>query len=266
MSFSPLRASESVVRSVSPSLAMGWLVWGWRAFLRAPGPWALQALTLSLIVLAIAVVPLIGWAVVIVAFPVLVGGMLHAAAAQDQGQTLSLRMLFYGLGAFSAPLATVGACYLAGALIAGIIALGIGGSAALTGYLIGALAGFGLAMGGMVLAAVVFSVLWVILVMALWFAPVLVVLRGHTAHEAIRLSFQASLANLLPLSLLGLVLYVLAWVAMLPAGLGMLVLSPVVACALYRASTDVFADPAALPAHTEPPLAPDAGASFSKEP
>jgi uncharacterized membrane protein len=270
MSFFHAFSPEVTVKTVSVRAVIDWLVWGWQAFMRTPAQWVWQALVLILVLGAIGFVPLIGWAVVIVVFPMLVGGMVYAVACQEQGQSVTVRMLFHGFSAHPAALAMVGVCHFAGALVALIIATVIGGSAALTGYLIGALAGFGLAIGGVVLATVVFSVLWVIILMAFWFAPALVVMRKMEAFEAIRLSLKASFANLLPLGVLAVILYVLVWIAMLPAGLGMLVLSPVVAAALYQASKHIFQDnpalPEVLPPETQAPPESPPSVSLSKEP
>lgn len=245
------------LRSVPPARALDWLAHGWRLFVRDPGVWLAQSVILLVVLAAVGVVPLIGWAVVIVSFPILAAGMVYGAAVTARGGRPGVAMIFEGLRQQPARLAIVGVCYLVGALFALMISLGVGASAALTGYLVGTLAGFGLGVGGMVLASAVFSVLWVVLVMALWFAPALVMLRAVAPLEAMRLSLRACLANLLTFALLALLLYVLVWVAMLPAGLGMLVLSPVMAGALYRAYHDVFGEPFALPPPSATPACAD---------
>ena len=129
-----------------------------------------------------------------------------------------------------------------------LIAFAIGGSAMLTGMLVGAFAGMGMAAGGMMFGVPVFTVLWVLLMMALWFAPALVMLHDVAPLEAMKLSAQACFQNLLTFGVLAALLYVLVWVAMLPAGLGMLVLVPVLAGALLAAWQDTFHARPALPA------------------
>ena len=224
-----------------------WLSSGWRLFMGAPGIWLLQTLLFMAILFAVGVVPLLGWAVVLVAFPVLSAGMLWTAAETGAGRPVKVSGLFIGLRRHAGNLLMVGIFYLLGGLLAGLVGALVGGSAALTGYVLGALAGMGLTLGGVVLGSAVFMVLWVGLIMALWFAPALVLFHDVAPLEAMQLSVEACIRNVLPFSLMAVILYVLIWLAMLPAGLGMLVLVPVMAGAVHASYRDVFGDLPALP-------------------
>ena len=62
-----------------------------------------------------------------------------------------------------------------------------------------------------------------------------------------KLSARACVHNLLAFIVLAVLLYVLLWVAMLPAGLGMLILIPVIAGALYAAWKETFSPLLGLP-------------------
>jgi len=236
---------------VTPADTLQWLASGWRTFVAKPGIWVVQTLILILILTALGFVPFLGWAVAPLAFPVLVAGMLAGVRALDRGEALRVAHLFDGLRQHAGNLLMIGAFHLLGALLAALVAAAVGGSAALTGMLVGAFAGIGLAAGGMMLAVVVFTVLWVLLLMALWFAPALVMLQDVSPLDAMKLSAQACLTNLLTFVVLGAVLYVLTWLAMLPAGLGMLVLVPVLAGALHAAWQDTFVKRPLLPPPTE---------------
>lgn len=229
-------------RDLPPAKGLEWLAAGWRTLLQAPGVWLAQALLYILVLFALGLVPLLGWAAVLVAFPVLSAGMVAGAAELAAGRPLKVGHLFEGLRRHAANLLIVGLFYLIGGLLAGLVAAAIGGSAALTGYVMGALAGLGLAIGGVMLASFIFTILWVGLIMALWFAPALVLLHDVAPLEAMRLSVSACSHNLLCFGLLAVMLYVLIWVAMLPAGLGMLVLVPVLAGALFASYRDTFGE------------------------
>lgn len=233
---------------VAPGHTLQWLAAGWRTFVANPAVWIIQTVILIVILTALGLVPFLGWAAAPLAFPVLVGGLLAGAHAQHRGEPLRIDHLFDGLRRHAGNLLMIGAFHLFGALFAGLIAAAIGGSAMLTGALVGAFPGIGLTAGGVMLAFVVFTVLWLLLLMALWFAPALVMLQDVAPLDAMKLSAQACLTNLLTFVVLGALLYVLTWVAMLPAGLGMLVLVPVLAGALHAAWLDTFVNRPALPA------------------
>ena len=228
---------------VVPGHALDWLAAGWRIFMRAPLVWALQALIFFVILAALGMVPFLGWAAAPVTLPVLVAGMLSGARALDRGEPLHVGQLFDGLRQHAGNLLLVGLFHLLGLLLAALAAAAIGGSAMLTGAAagaLGAIAGAGVAAGGMMLGVVVFTVLWALLMMALWFAPALVMLHEVAPLDAMRLSARACFHNLLAFVVLAALLYVLVWVAMIPAGLGMLVLVPVIAGALYAAWKETF--------------------------
>jgi uncharacterized membrane protein len=228
---------------VVPGHALDWLAAGWRTFMRAPLVWALQALIFFVILAALGMVPFLGWAAAPVTLPVLVAGMLSGARALDRGDPLHVGQLFDGLRQHAGNLLLVGLFHLLGLLLAALAAAAIGGSAMLTGAAagaLGAIAGAGVAAGGMMLGVVVFTVLWALLMMALWFAPALVMLHEVAPLDAMRLSARACFHNLLAFVVLAALLYVLVWVAMIPAGLGMLVLVPVIAGALYAAWKETF--------------------------
>jgi uncharacterized membrane protein len=79
------------------------------------------------------------------------------------------------------------------------------------------------------------------LLMALWMAPALVIMKNVAPVEAVRLSFAASLKNFVPF----IIFYVLAAVACflgaMLMGLGLIVVYPVLLCASYIAYKDIFA-------------------------
>jgi hypothetical protein len=247
---------------VVPGHALDWLAAGWRIFMRAPLVWALQALIFFVILAALGMVPFLGWAAAPVTLPVLVAGMLSGARSLDRGDRLHVGQLFDGLRQHAGNLLLVGLFHLLGLLLAALAAAAIGGSAMLTGAAagaLGAIAGAGVAAGGMMLGVVVFTVLWALLMMALWFAPALVMLHEVAPLDAMRLSARACFHNLLAFVVLAALLYVLVWVAMIPAGLGMLVLVPMIAGALYAAWKETFSP--LLPTPVEPAPRPRAGAT-----
>ena len=78
------------------------------------------------------------------------------------------------------------------------------------------------------------------LYMASWFAPALIVLDDVRPWAALKASFLVCVRNWIPLSVYSVVLLVLCVVAVIPLGLGYLVLIPVLAASVYTSYLDIF--------------------------
>ncbi|QID16637.1 hypothetical protein G3580_02725 [Nitrogeniibacter mangrovi] len=239
--------------TVSPARCLDWLAAGWRLFLCDPARWAVVGALFVIILVAIGVVPLIGWAITLLTFPVLGAGLVAVADEAAGSGRVRIEALFDGLRADAGKHVMVGVFHLVAVLVIGFVAALIGASAALTGALIGPLAAVGLTTGGLMLAVVVFTALWLLVIMALWFAPALIRFHGADPIDALTHSVDACLRNLPVCFVLALALYVLAWVAVIPAGLGLVVLIPVIAGAHHAAYLDIFAVRRALPGHADSP-------------
>ena len=79
--------------------------------------------------------------------------------------------------------------------------------------------------------------------MAMWFSPALVTLQGHGAVRAVAESFKGCVRNIAPFLLYGVILFVLAAIATVPAGLGWIVLGPVIVGSVYSAYREIFLPP-----------------------
>jgi uncharacterized membrane protein len=76
--------------------------------------------------------------------------------------------------------------------------------------------------------------------MAYWFAPALVVLNDVSPLDALIISFKACLTNILPFTLYGIVGLVLTVIAIIPLGLGLLILGPMIVASIYIAWSEIF--------------------------
>jgi uncharacterized membrane protein len=91
-----------------------------------------------------------------------------------------------------------------------------------------------------VLGLLAFLVLATVVFMALLYAPALVMLAGVEPVAALKSSFLACLRNWLALLVFGIVYFVLAVLAVIPFGLGLIVFAPVSVCAVYCSYQDVY--------------------------
>ena len=231
----------------------GWIVEGWRLFARAPGIWLVIMLIYLGISVVLSFIPFVGTLAYALLSPVLAGGMLYGAAALDRGESLEIGHLFQGFKDQDrmGPLVVLGLISLAAGVLMALVmfvfmggGLLLGGALDHTGAVVppesmgGIFVGFGLIVF-LIILAISFLV-----AMALFYGVPLVMLAGQHAWPAIQDSIAACWINFLPLLVFGLIYFVLGIVAIIPLGLGFLVLGPVTVGAIYASYREVFQGPA----------------------
>lgn len=241
-------------RSVEAAQGWQWIVDGFGLFRKNPLIWIVLTVIYFVIAILFSVIPVIGQILFQILTPVFMAGFLAGSQALDQGEELELAHLFAGFQRHTAQLVTVGGIYLVGViLVVGIIIL-LGGGAALGTWMmhgmkddVGPVMAAG-AVSGMLFAMLVGLSLLVPLLMAYWFAPALVWFRGLGAVEAMKLSFTACLRNVLPFLIYGVAAMVLMLLGMIPLGLGLVVVVPVMIATWYTSYRDIFPEEEAVPA------------------
>ena len=237
------------IRSVESGRGWQWIVEGFALFRKAPFMWVTLTLVLALIWMILFAIKLVGPLLFNLLSPVFFAGFMIGCRELEQGRELELAHIFAGFRHHAAPLVTVGGVYLVGMIIIlGLIFVTAGGS-----VLPAALGGKHTDMGAVVsavrslaLALIVACAVYVPLLMAVWFAPLLVAFHGMPAVPAMKLSFEACWRNMLPFTVYGFVVLVLWFLASIPLLLGLLIVLPVVLCSIYASYKDVFeADEAA---------------------
>jgi hypothetical protein len=217
-----------------------WIADAWSIFRRAAGIWIGMVLTLFVISVVLAFIPFIGQIASVVLWPVFTAGLVLASRTIDQGGGVQFVELFAGFKYRFGTLLVVGLLYLAGtvAIIFTVVALT---GVSLIGLLNATSPEAALALGATLLIALLLILaLMLPLIMAIWFAPPLVVFHEMGALDAMKASFVGCLRNMLPFLLYGAVLLVAAIVASIPLGLGWLVLGPVMAASIYTAYRDIY--------------------------
>ncbi|WP_230659097.1 DUF898 domain-containing protein [Psychrobacter sp. I-STPA10] len=182
---------------------------------------------------------------------IFIGGMMQGCAAQAQGEELRFDHLFAGFKTHIEQLLILCLLYFAASLASIVIAL-------IVVLLFG---GFSLAMfsGGLdsmmlnmddlnlflfVMIIVLFMLLLMIpIMMAIWFAPALIVLHNMDAMTAMKKSFQGCWVNMLPFTVYGLILMVaLPLLVLFTLGLGLLIITPWMIIGYYTSYRDVWTD------------------------
>jgi uncharacterized membrane protein len=242
------------VRSVDAGRGAAWLSEGWRLFTADVGPWLLIVIIGFVLNVVLAFIPVLGSIASHLLYPILMGGLMLGCRAVDRGEPLTVAHLFAGFGPRAGPLLIVAVIYIGVTIailcvVAAIIVAFFG--AAVFAHLWSGRESLSSAeaLGGIALmlavASLLFLLLYLPLVMAVWFAPALIVFRGVEPLEAMKLSFTGSLENILPSLIYGIVWIILAIVASVPLLLGWLVLGPVTVASIYASYCDIFEQPVA---------------------
>jgi uncharacterized membrane protein len=229
------------VKKVNVERGWGWLQDGWELFMKNPGVWILMALIYVFIMFVLSYVPLLGILASGLLGTMLSGGLIYGAAKLDGGGTLEIAHLFQAFRdpTRTGPMLILGCISLAGNLLVAVL-----NKAFIAVPLVGmGIMGYGNAM--QFSAAALLGLLLVLLATAfvallLFYAIPLVMLENVEPLQAVKDGVMGCLHNWLPLLVLGLILTLLTVLAMLPFGLGLLILGPVMVGAWYRSYKELY--------------------------
>lgn len=241
-------------RTVPTGHGWTWVVEGFALFRRSPAVWLGLLVGLILAMKLLTYVPVLG--IVFVLFmPVFVAGLADGCRSLEQGQPLVAGHLLVGFRRNAAPLVTIGGISLVGNLAVMMIVLTLGGEAMSTmskvmsqkqtidPQLAKDMQAAASSVGRALILGMIVSIP---LLMALWYAPLLVYFQGESALSAMKSSFVACLKNAGSMLLYGVVILVGMFLAM-PFGialgqydLALWLLAPIVVPSLYVSYKDIF--------------------------
>lgn len=226
----------------------GWLAEGFGLFKAAPGIWILNIILYGLFLFLLMLIPFLGSLGQALLSPILTAGLMKGSHDLERGEALTVAHLFTGFQERAGALMAVGAFSMVGTIIVVIAAVGISGVGMST---------FMALEGGneispeqiqemlpaiMLMSAVMMG-LMIPLMMAVWFAPALLMLHKEVGvFQALKLSFVGCIKNILPFLLYGIIGTILAIVATIPVGLGWFVLAPMMVASIYTAYKDIFVE------------------------
>jgi hypothetical protein len=125
----------------------------------------------------------------------------------QRGESLTFGHLFAGFKTHFGVLFVVGLLFTIYVIVFGMASLMTIGTLGIFGAKLGI-------MGGLTSSLSILGVLFIIpMLMAMWFAPALIVLHDLGAVKALMLSFQGSMRNIMPLIIFGIFISVLSLVA-----------------------------------------------------
>lgn len=233
------------VRQVDTKRGLQWIVNGFYLFRKAPLVWIMLCTTLLLIAATLSLIPMAGQFIFTLISPLFLAGLMVGCRALEQDEKLEISHLFAGFRNNPGPLITVGGMYLVGQVLILGVAMLIGGSVMMDLLMDGKRVDeneLKEVMSSGLSALLVALALSIPLMMAAWFAPLLVIFKNMSAVAAMQLSFIACLKNIIPLQLYAITLGLLAVIAAMPYGLGFFLLVPTLFASIYASYEDIFVD------------------------
>ena len=233
-------------QSVAAERGAAWIFEGFDYFKANPLGWIGALVVLFVISAMVSLIPLGGLAFNVVS-PVFTAGLMLGCHRYREGGVFSFNHLFAGFSDNVKQLLLVGAILLGFGLLIAVVVVAV---AAFT------IIDFSVLMSGQVpdqmfsdpagmflpfmTISFIIVALSAPLIMALWFAPALVVLNRLSAVEAMRLSFQGCLINIVPFLFYGIVALVVLFISMIPFGFGLLITAPMMTASIYIGYRDIF--------------------------
>jgi len=227
------------VRQVPVGNAWSWIVNGFYLFKANPAMWIILLVIYLAIMIPVSLLPVVGSVVSTLLAPVFAAGMMWGCQALVRQQDLEINHLFEGFKHNTSQLIAVGGIYMVSLLVIAVFVV-----LALDRDTVELLVkGKDLSpeqADGMMIPILIAMLFIMPILMAYWFAPVLAGLHNLSAVDAMKLSFTACLKNMLPFLLYGFIFMALLVIAIIPIGLGLLVVIPMMMTSLYTSYVDVF--------------------------
>lgn len=231
-------------RKVNASHGWMWIKNGYWLFRKNPLLWMVLTAIGVIGMIGIAAIPVVGDPLATLLFPVLLAGFMFGCHSLAKDEELELTHLFAGFQQHAQQLVTLGGVNLVGQLlILGVMMLTGGAtlvSILMSGQPVDDPAVLMQAIAGAGFALLLGMMLFTILLMAMQFAPMLVIFGGMQPIPALKASLRAFLRNVMPLTIYALALLPFAVLATLPMMLGWLVLLPIVITSMYAIYRDLF--------------------------
>lgn len=238
------------IRKVPASHGLDWLKRGYQYYRSYALMWMILFVIYFCLMMPLAAIPAVGPIISMLLAPVFAAGMMMGCQAIERKQDLEINHLFAGFKHNTAQLVSLGGLYMLGVMLVSMVFV-----SGLDQAFIQSIAAGGQpspadlqALSKPVLIAMV---LLMPLMLAYWFAPVLVALNDVSAIQAMRLSIRACLINTMPFLMMSLVVSaimmgLLTLTALLgPLGniiviLAFATLVPIMMTSTYTSYRDVF--------------------------
>lgn len=227
------------IRQVPAKNAWLWTVQGFQLFRENPAMLIILLLIYLAIIIPISLLPVVGSVLSALIAPVFSAGLMWGCQALYNKQDLEINHLFDGFKHNAGQLVAIGGFYMLSLLIIAIFVVMSLDKPTIELLMKGKPVSPEQA-NAMLLPILTAMLLLVPVLMAYWYAPVLASLNNLNAIDAMKLSFKACAKNFIPFFLYSLIFMGLLMIALIPAGLGLIVVVPLLMTSLYISYIDIF--------------------------
>jgi len=231
-------------RKLDPGHGRQWISEGWVIFKKSPMLWVALSALFAIGPVLLSAVPVVGEPLAALLVPVLVGGLMLGCRAIERGEPLTIGHLFAAFHQRTQQLVALGGIALVWALLTEVVMRLLGGTALVEvletaqpeddpAAVLNALAG---ASGAWLAGGAMMAVY----LMAMMFAPMLVLFDSMGPVAALKTSVKACLDNVGPLFVYALIITLLLVLTVITMGLGAVILVPLSQTSAYAAYRDIF--------------------------
>ncbi|MGH8513596.1 MAG: BPSS1780 family membrane protein, partial [Gammaproteobacteria bacterium] len=224
--------------------AWSWYKAGWRLFLINPSTWILYTFLWVLLAIFLWQIPILGRVAWWMINPALYAGFLYQAAEMEQGRPLAVNRFFIGLTNKTTrlPLLTLGVISLATYVFLNVVTIVDPSLYSTVESLWRADASIGIAavVINLLVRGVLLFLILSLATMALLYSCPAIMFAGIDAFDAMMNSFETCARHWRAFAAFMGIFIGLAIAAMIPMGLGLLVLMPVTFCAAYASFQTLY--------------------------
>lgn len=231
-------------RRVPAGNGVRWLREAMRLYFLRPWKWIGVMLLIVLASIVASMIPLSNLLSSLL-WPIVCGGLMFAVSVLRQTGSFTIANVFAGFGPRFVPLAIVGGVMLLMAPVMYLTFLVFAGSDIANAMVLGdteAIDPTSFAAGNFWMAMLVYMLLAVPIGAATYLAPALIMLHDMKPGEAMKMSFIATIKNILAGLVFWIVLMLFILVSILPLGLGLFVSLPVTMITIYTMYRDIFVE------------------------
>ena len=191
------------IRKCNPLYGYRWFSEGIKLFIHQPWPWLALVGVTSFALLVMSLLPILGLIAVFLIFPGIAAGFMLASRDALAGKPIVFNHLSAGFKIAPRPLVIVGSLAFAGIFL-GMLMLTMGWHeeflrlVALARSQISDQAAMLQALREMLIPSLLMLAILLLMAMATWFAPALVIFKQAAPRDALRWSFKAQLRNIWP--------------------------------------------------------------------